>query len=76
MNDEISYLNYLHSIDVGPKKETKLPREEKILKHVLINILLGHYWTDLNHIQTILSSEILKNTSGLEEIIEEITILD
>mmetsp|Transcript_12150 Transcript_12150/g.10469 ORF Transcript_12150/g.10469 Transcript_12150/m.10469 type:complete len:82 (-) Transcript_12150:2522-2767(-) len=53
-----------------------IPRKEKILKKTLINMLLGHYWTDMTHIKSVLKDEILKNVNDLEKIVEEVTILD
>jgi len=77
MNDETCYLNIKARAEELYEDEVDLELSRQVTKKIVINILLGFYWTDLNSIKSLINEVgILREQNQMDEIISNITILD
>ena len=76
MNDEICRLNLAIKDAHSFYEDLVLSaNDKKVIERIVVNILLGQFWTDLPHVKNTLK-DILKEQHEVDDVIPKITILD
>jgi len=75
MNDELSLVNLEFEKKEQQENLELDPRNKRVVEKILVNILVGLYWTNVNQLKSVLET-MFKSQANVDEIIKKITIIN